>query len=140
MRRIRMTEFGLMPNSDFSQYETREAFYRYCTALRRQAIEQSALTNELIPASAIWSRLENEFGKSQRFLNKVWIEMGEELYDQDEEDDEDIEVIDIDDLDDDVASTFREFVEMKLRERAEEEELFAFLQSPQGVVDEPRNL
>lgn len=131
-----MTEFGLMPNSDFSTYETREAFYRYCTALRRQAIEQSALTNELIPASAIWSRLENEFGKSQRFLNKIWIEMGEELYDQDE--DEDIEVINLDDLEDgeEIAETFRAFVEMKIRERAEEEALFAFLQSPEGVTHE----
>lgn len=131
-----MTEFGLMPNSNFEEMETREAFYYYCSALRKQAIEQSVRTNELIPPSAIWARLENEFGKSQRFLNKVWVEMGE-LLEPGPEEDEDIEVIDIDDLlDEDAARTFRDYVEMKIRERAHEEDLFAFLQSPEGTLNE----
>lgn len=134
MRRIRMAEFGLTPTSDFSKRETRESFYYYCSALRRQALEQSVKTNELIPASAIWSRLENEFGKSQRYLNRLWVEMSEEL---EPEDDEDVEVIDLDDaVDEETANSFRAFIEMKIRERAEEEELFAFLQSPAGTLSE----
>lgn len=134
MRRIRMAEFGLTPTSNFSKRETRESFYYYARALRQQAIEQSMQTNELIPPSAVWSRLENEFGKSQRFLNRVWVEMSEEL---EPEDDEDIEVVNLEDVaDDETVSAFRAFVEMKIRERAEEEELFAFLQSPAGTLSD----
>ena len=131
-----MTEFGLAPNSDFSKRETRESFYYYFRALRRQSLEQSIRSNELIPLSAVWARLENEFGKSQRFLNRIWVEMSEELEPEVDED-EDVEVIDLDDVaDDETASAFRAFVEMKIRERAHEEELFAFLQGPHGTLSD----
>ena len=139
MKRIRMTEYGLQPNSDFDSYEVRESFFHYYSALRRQAIEQSARTQELIPVSAILARVSNEFGKSERFLHNLWVDMGNLLFSESEDDaDDDIDVVVIDldeESDDETLSDFREFIEHKIRERAAEEQLFAFLESPNGVLE-----
>lgn len=128
-----MSQFDLTPTSDFSKRETRLSFYHYCSALRRQAIEQSARTNEMIPLTAIWARLENEFGKSQRFLSRIWGEIDEEMQQSDDEE----TIVNLEDIaDEETVNSFRAFIEMKLRERAHEEDLFAFLQSPAGVLSE----
>lgn len=140
MKRIKMTEYGLQPDSNFDNYEIREAFFHYYSALRRQAIEQSARTRELIPVSAILARVSNEFGKSERFLHNLWVDMGNLLFSESEDDDAedgiDVVVINLDeDTDDETISDFRAFIDHKIRERAAEEQLFAFLQSPNGVLE-----
>lgn len=141
MKRITMREFGLEPESDFELFETREAFFHYYSALRRQAIEQSVRSNELIPVSAILARLANEFGKSETFLHEVWTDMGNVLFSEMDANDDNLEItvvgafeIDEDSDNDDVVDQFREFLARKIRERSEEEDLFAFLRGPSGVL------